>query len=300
MYVVAGATGHTGNLVAKTLLTKGEKVRVISRTPAHLKDLAAQGAEPFPADLTDASALTRAFAGAKAVYVLIPPNLAAADVRSYQNRVSDSIALGLQRARVTHAVALSSIGADKPDKTGPVIGLRYLEEQLNRIAGLNVLHLRPGYFMENSLAQIGIIHQTGMAAGPLRPDLKLPMIATRDIGEAAAKALLALDFHQQQTRELHGQRDVSMSEVAQIIGKAIGKPDLQYVQAPDDQVRGGMIQSGMSVNMADLILEMAAALNSGYMRPLEPRSPQNTTTTTYEDFVKQEFVPLYQGQSAAA
>jgi uncharacterized protein YbjT (DUF2867 family) len=95
---------------------------------------------------------------------------------------------------VTHAVVLSSIGADKPDKTGPVIGLHYLEERLKAVDGLNVLHLRASYFMENALPQAGIIRTAGMVVGPLRADLRLPMIATRDIGEAAAGALLNLDF----------------------------------------------------------------------------------------------------------
>ena len=159
---------------------------------------------------------------------------------------------------------------------------------------------RAGYFMENTLAQIGIIQKMGMTVGPLRPDLKLAMIATRDIGEAAANALLTLNFHEKQTRELQGQRDISMGEVIQIIGKAIGKADLQYVQAPDEQVRPALIQIGMTPNMADLILEMSAALNSGYMRNLEQRSRQNTTPTSYETFVTEEFVPLYEGKSAAA
>jgi uncharacterized protein YbjT (DUF2867 family) len=214
--------------------------------------------------------------------------------------VTDAIAAALKGAGVTHAVTLSSIGADKTDGTGPVVGLHYLEQQLNGIDGLNVLHLRAGYFMENTLAQIGIIQKMGMAVGPLRPDLKLPMIATQDIGEAAANALLHLDFRQEQARELLGQRDISMSEVAQIIGKAIGKPDLRYVQAPEEQVRAALVQLGMSPNMADLILEMSAALNSGHMRALEPRSAQNTTTTSYETFVTAGFVPLYEGKSAAA
>ena len=121
--------------------------------------------------------------------------------------------------------------------------------------------------------------------------------ATRDIGEAAASALLNLDFRQKQTRELLGQRDISMSEAAQIIGKNIGKPDLRYTQAPDEQVRPALIQLGMSPNMANLLLEMSAALNSGYMRALEPRLQKNTTPTSYETFVAEEFVPLYEGKS---
>ena len=300
MYVITGATGQTGNVVAKTLLSRGEKVRVIGRTPERLKALAAEGAEPFAADLTDAAGVAKAFVDARAVYVMMPPNLTSPDFRSFQDRVTDAIGAALRSAGVTHAVTLSSIGADKPDKTGPVVGLHYLEQQLNRIDGLNVLHLRAGYFMENTLAQTGIIQAMGRAVGPLRPDLKLPMIATRDIGEAAANALLSLDFRQKQARELLGQRDISMSEAAQIIGRAIGKPDLRYTQAPDEQVRTALIQLGMSSNMADLILEMSAALNSGHMRALEQRSAQNTTRTSYEIFVAEEFLPRYEGKSAAA
>jgi uncharacterized protein YbjT (DUF2867 family) len=300
MYVVTGASGHTGSVVAKTLLKNGAKVRVIGRTPEHLKGLAAEGAEPFPADLTDPTAVTKALVGANGAYVMMPPNLGSPDFRGFQNRVADAIAAAVKAAGVTHVVTLSSIGADKTEKTGPVIGLHYLEQQLNRIEGVNVLHLRAGYFMENTLAQIGVIQKMGMSVGPLRPDLKLPMIATQDIGEAAANALLTLNFNQKQTRELLGQRDISMGEVAKIIGKAIGKADLRYVQAPDEQVRPALIQIGMSPNMADLILEMSAALNSGHMRALEPRSGHNTTPTSYETFMTEEFVPLYEGKSAAA
>jgi uncharacterized protein YbjT (DUF2867 family) len=300
MYVVTGATGNTGNVVAKALLSRGEKVRVIGRTAERLKALAAEGAEPFAADLTDAAGVTKAFAGAKAVYVMLPPNPANFDYRSFQNRVTDAIVAALRSTGVTHAVTLSSIGADKPDKTGPVEGVHYLEQQLNCIDALNVLHLRAGYFMENTLAQIGIIQKMGMAVGPLRPDLKLPMVATRDIGEAAADVLLSLDFRQKQTRELLGQRDISMNEVAQSIGSVIGKPGLRYIQAPDEQLRPALVQLGMSSNVAGLILEMSAALNSGHMRALEQRSAKNTTPTSYETFVREEFLPRYGGESAAA
>lgn len=300
MYVVTGATGHTGNVVAKALLAKGQEVRVVGRNVDLLKTLVAQGAEPFTADLTDTATATKAFAGATAVYVMMPPNIASPDFRAFQNRVTDAIVAALRNAGVTHVVTLSSIGADKSEKTGPVVGLHYLEQQLNVIDSLSVLHLRAGYFMENTLAQIGIIRATGMTVGPLRPELKLPMIATKDIGEAAADALLRLDFRQKQARELLGQRDISMTEVAQIIGKAIGKRELRYTQAPDEQVRPALVQLGMSPNVADLLLEMSAALNSGYMRALEPRSAQNTTPTSYETFVAEEFLPLYEAKSAAA
>ena len=206
MYVITGATGNTGKIVAKSLLAQGQKVRVIGRKADRLQPLAAQGAEPFVCDVSDTAKLTEAFQGAQAIYAMIPPDMANPDPRAYHERVSDSLAAAIQKAGVKHAVSLSSVGADKTEKTGPVVGVHNLEEKLNRVAGLNVLHLRAGYFMENTLAQVKIIQMLGGAAGPLRADLKVGLIATRDIGEFAAEALLKLDFNGHQTRELLGQR----------------------------------------------------------------------------------------------
>lgn len=300
MYVITGATGNTGSVVARQLLARGKKVRAIGRSAERLQSLVAQGAEAFVANVADAAALSKAFAGAEGVYVMVPPDVANPDIPAYETRITDSLSTAVAQAGVKYVVALSSIGADKPDKTGPVIGLHQLEEKLNRISALNVLLLRAGYFMENTLAQVGIIQSIGRAAGPLRADLKLPLIATRDIGAAAADALLRLDFTGSQTRELQGQRDLSMGEATAIIGKAIDKPDLEYLQLPDEQLRPALLQLGMSASMVDLLLEMSASLNSGYMRALEKRSPQSTTPTSYEAFVADEFVPRYRGQSRAA
>jgi uncharacterized protein YbjT (DUF2867 family) len=300
MYVVTGATGNTGHVVAKRLLAAGEKVRVVGRSAERLHPLAAASAEPFVADLTDDAALAKAFAGAKAVYLMIPPNLVSRDPRADQEKISNALVKALKQSGVKHVVALSSVGADKTDKTGPVVGLHQFEEKLNSVPGLNVLRLRAGYFMENTLGQAGAIKGFGITTGPLRADLKLPMIASQDIGEAAAAALLKLDFTGHQTRELLGQRDLSYGEVAAIIGKAINRPDLKYTQLPNEQMKPVLTQLGMSNGVADLILEMSGSLNSGYMRALEPRGAKNTTPTAYEDFVSKVFVPAYQGKTQAA
>jgi uncharacterized protein YbjT (DUF2867 family) len=299
MYVVLGASGNTGHVVAKNLLARQQKVRVVGRNAAHLQPHAAQGAELFIGDVTDPSALTRAFQGADSAYVMIPPNPSSDDPLAYEERVSDAIAAAVKSNGIKHVVSLSSYGADKTDRTGPVLGLHHLEQKLNQIDSANVLHLRAGYFMENTLPQVGAIRMTGSVIGPIRPDLKLPMIASRDIGTAAADALLTLGFHGKQTRELLGQRDLDYTEIASIIGKAIGKPNLGYIQAPDDQVRSAMVQTGMSEKFAGLLLEMCASLNSGHMRALEPRTSRNTTPTPFETFVAESFVPAYQQQTAA-
>jgi uncharacterized protein YbjT (DUF2867 family) len=299
MYVILGASGNTGHVVAKNLLARGQKVRVVGRNSARLQPLAADCAEIFIGDITDAQALTKALTGAASAYVMIPPNLTSNDVRGFQERVGDAIAAAVRKAGVKHIVSLSSIGADKASGTGPVVGLHNLEQKLNQIDGANVLHLRAGYFMENTLPQVGAIGMVGSAAGPLRPDLKLPMIATRDIGAAVTDALLQLVFRGKQTQELLGQRDLDYTEVAAIIGNGIGKPGLGYIQMPDHQAKAAMVQMGMSEDFVRLLLEMAGALNAGNMRALEPRSARNSTPTSYETFVAEEFVPAYRQQAAA-
>ena len=140
MHVITGATGNTGSVVAKRLLAEGRKVRVIGRNAERLQPLVAAGAEPLVAEVGDAGALSKAFSSAEAVYVMIPPHMASIDPLADRERVSDAYVTALKQAGVKYAVTLSSIGADKADKTGPVVGLRQLEEKLNAIAGLNVLH----------------------------------------------------------------------------------------------------------------------------------------------------------------
>jgi len=139
-----------------------------------------------------------------------------------------------------------------------------------------------------------------MMAGPVPADVLLPMIATRDIGVAASEALLRLDFEGQKTQELLGPRDVTYAEATRIIGRAIGKPAVAYIQLPDEQVIQAMTGMGISRNMAQLICEMSAAINSGYMKPLEPRSTANTTPTSFETFVEDQFLPAFKGQAVGA
>lgn len=300
MIAVVGATGNTGKVIAETLLARGEKVRAICRDANRLAPLVQKGAEAFAADASDEAALAQAFAGARAVYAMIPPNLKADDLRAYQEKISDAQSRAIEKAGVEFAVLLSSIGADKPDKTGPVVGLRNFEQKLGANARLNALFIRAGYFMENLLPQVQVIKNFGMVGGPLKPELQLPMIATRDIGAYAAEALLKLDFRGKSARELLGQRDLDYREVTAIIGKAVGRPGLSYSQLPNWQLKMALTSMGMSASMADGLLEMAEALNSGTMKALEPRAAANTTATSFETFVADEFVPSYAGKAAGA
>jgi len=247
-----------------------------------------------PAASSPASAIPAAKTGP------LPPNPTSEDYRGFQTQVIEAGAKALEAAGVHYAVALSSFGADKESGSGPVSGLHELEVKLQRISSLNAVFLRAGYFMENVIPQVSVIQNFGIVGGPVRPDLPLPLIATEDIGASAAERLLKLDFSGHETRELLGQRDITYTEAARILGAAIGKPDLAYVQLPPDQFTQALVQMGLSNNFANLIVEMAGAMNDGRMKALEPRSSANTTPTSFEEFVQKEFLPAYRGKAATA
>ncbi len=321
MYVVLGATGNTGSIIANSLLTKGERVRVVGRDASRLARFVRKGAEAFTANVTDAAALAKALTGARAAYLMLPPSMTSLDYRADQERESDSISKALRESGLRYAVFLSSFGAHVPEGTGPIAGLHSAEQKLNAINGLNVLYLRAGYFMENHLAAIGMIQGMGIFGHALLPELKVPMIATRDIGEYAAGRILKLDFSGKQTRdigeyaagrilkldfsgkqtrELLGERDLTMNEVTSIIARGIGKPDLRYVQFPYEQVLQVLMQMGIPPKTAGQFIEMYKAVNEGVVAGQEPRAPENTTRTSFETFVQDVFVPAYQGKAATA
>src|SRR5580698_2185797 len=292
-YVILGATGNTGSIIADSLLLRGKKVRVVGRDAGRLQRFVRKGAEGFTGDVTDAAALTKAFSGARAAYLMLPPITSRED----QERESDAIAKAVTESGLRYAVHLSSYGAHVPEGTGPITGLHSSEQKLNAIGGLNVLHLRAAYFMENNLAAISMIQGMGILGHALLPGLKLPMIATPDVGGYAAQRLLDLDFSGKQTRELLGERDLSMAEATTLIGRGIGKPDLRYEQFPYDQVLQALTQLGVPPKGAALYIEMYKAINAGVLVPLEPRSPENTTPTSFDRFVQDVFAPAYHGNA---
>jgi len=295
-YVILGATGNTGSIIADFLLSKGKKVRVVGRDAERLQRFVRKGAEAFIGDVSDAVALTKAFSDARAAYLMLPPITSRED----QERESDAIAKAVTESGLGYAVYLSSYGAHVPEGTGPVTGLHSSEQKLNAIVGLNVLHLRAAYFMENNLAAISMIHGMGMFGHALLPDLKMPMIATRDVGDYAAQRLLDLDFSGKQTRELLGERDLSMTEATAAIARGIGKPDLRYGQFSYDQVQQGLEQMGMPPKKAAVYIEMFKAINAGVLAAQEPRSPENSTLTSFEEFVQDVFAPAYHGKAVTA
>jgi len=300
MYVVLGATGNTGAAAVKALIEKGEKVRALGRDAAKMTRMFGDGAEAFGADVNDVAALTRAFSAATAAYLMIPPQINAPDFLEMGGRISDVITEAVKSSGITHVVLLSSIGAQHPAKTGPIVGLHRFEAKLAAVPGLNVLALRPVFFMENFLMAIGLIHSMGFIGNGIKGDMKMPMIAAGDIGRYAAEALVARDFTGVQVRELLGPREYSHEDAARILGVEIGKPKLSYQRFPSFMVEQALKQMGLPAKTAALMSEMNDAANDGLLNPQEPRSEKNTTATALEEFAKQVFAPAYNAKSAKA
>ncbi|MCU0446428.1 MAG: NmrA family NAD(P)-binding protein [Microscillaceae bacterium] len=294
MYVITGATGNTGQRIAQSLLQAGKEVLAIGRDEKKLENLKSQGAKIAIGDLEDAAFLAQAFSGATAVYALVPPKWDLQEEwRSYQRRVATAIATAIENAGVENVVVLSSNGAHLPSGAGPVSGLYEFEQQLKAIAGLNILSLRAGYFMQNLYGAIGMVKGMGAFGYSLRADVKTPVVHTNDIADVATQHLLALDFEGFKSVFVPGQRDLTMPEIAQVLGKAIGKPDLQYIQFSDAEATAGMIEAGIPKTIAEGYTELFACLNSGEYLNDFVRTPENTNPTSIEDFA-QEFAVAYQ------
>jgi uncharacterized protein YbjT (DUF2867 family) len=120
------------------------------------------------------------------------------------------------------------------------------------------------------------------------------MVATKDIAAVAAKRLLDLAFTGNTVEYVLGPRDISYSEVTAIAGKAIGKPELQYMQFPGEDAIKGMVGAGFcGEDAARLMVDLAKAVNDGTLLDGHQRTEANTTPTTYEEF-SQVFAWVYQ------
>lgn len=294
MIAVMGASGNTGRRISERLLGGGEPVRVLGRSAERLEGLVQKGAEAAVGEATDRDYLSHAFEGADAAYLLIPQELRSPDYGAFQDRVGGALTEAIRQRGVGRVVLLSSIGADQPSGTGPIAGLHRQEERLRGLEGADVLALRPGFFFENYLDSLALIKHQGINGGAMAPDMPMGMIATRDIAAAAADALLERDFSGFEIRELLGPRDLTLTEATRIIGEAVGRPELPYVQLSYDEFRAALVQIGMSASVAETMTEMAQGFNEGRVRSLEGRTAANTTPTTLESFAAAVLAPAYE------
>ncbi|GAB3919442.1 NmrA family NAD(P)-binding protein [Larkinella terrae] len=295
MYVITGASGNTGKIIAHQLLNAGKPVTVIGRSADHLKEFADKGAEVAVGNLDDEAFLTQTFRGATAVYAMIPPNFVVDDFPTYQNRIADALSAAIRANGIPYVVSLSSFGAHLPDHSGVILGMHRLEQQLDAIEGVNALHLRAGFFYHNLFSSVGLLKNAGILAGfPIAGDKRLAFVHPADIAEVAARHLLALNFTGKNVQFVAGPRELTFDEVARVIGQAIGKPALTWTAFPYDQARAGMIQAGLQPSLADNYVEFCQCINNDSLMAGFERNADNTTPTTLDEFVTKEFLPAYQ------
>jgi uncharacterized protein YbjT (DUF2867 family) len=287
MIAIMGATGHTGSKIAHALLRRGERVRALGRTERRLAPLTHAGADVRTGDAADPRFLAEAFRGADAVYTLLPTDRRSPDYFGRQRQEGEAIAQAITESGVRHVVALSALGADLSDHTGLLAGLHAQEERLKRLARVNVTLLRPVSFFENFSDQLDAIEQHGVLADSVIPDLAIPMVASRDVADAAVAALTVRDWTSIVVRELLGPRDITHVEVARMLGRAIGRPDLHYVQLSDSDMAAALADAGYSISFATVYVEMTRAFNEGRIQPRHGRTLANTTPTRFEDFVRE-------------
>lgn len=298
VYAVLGAAGRAGGGVARRLLAAGQEVRGVDKNAEGLERIAEEGAEPFVALLEDADAMTRAFQGSRAAFLTFPPERPS---REHYPMLAGVVGGAMQQAGVTHAVTLSGMSAHLSEKTGHFLDFHHLERALNKAENVNILHVRPGFLMENLLTLIDRIRSRGVVEGALRGDLAVPQIALRDVAEVAAEALLKLDFKGKSSRELLGPCDLSMIEVASAVAKALEMPSLKYVEPPFEEMVQILMETRSrslpeSLRSMDAETRMVAYtnLNDGvYELGIEQRSAENTTPTTIEAFLMDVFLPEY-------
>ena len=286
--VVTTPTGHSGSAVCRRLLDAGQNVTLLARDASKLSPLVARGATVKAGALEDRKYLVEATKGAAVLFWVTPGDMRSPDLRAFQNRLGENAAAAVKANGIPWVVNLSSYGAHHGSGTGPVDGLHDIEKLLEGVAR-NVLHLRPSFFMENHLNSRQTIDAQGAIYSPIAGSTRVPMVATRDIAEAAARRIVARDWTGRAVAGLHGPADLSFDQVAATIAKVLRKP-VAHVKVPTDAVLQAMTKMGLSADVARGMVELLQAAESGYLgRGAEPRTAQTTTPTTFLDFAQGAF-----------
>jgi len=263
-YVVLGSLGNISKPLAEKLVAAGHSVTVISSKAEKVEQIKALGAKAAIGSVDDVGFLTRTFSGADAVYTMVPPNFGTGNWKKYIAGIGENIAAAVKASGVKYVVNLSSIGAHMPDGCGPVSGLYFAEKALNGLDGVNVKHLRAGFFYINFLGNISMIKNMGIIGANYGEGTKLPLAHPVDIADAAAEELLKLSFKGKNIRYVVSDEKTT-NEVAAILGKAIGKPELPWVNFKDEDTVAGLLQAGLPEEVAKNYAEMGAAMRSGQM-----------------------------------
>jgi uncharacterized protein YbjT (DUF2867 family) len=288
-YVVTGATGRIGNRVARGLLREGHTVRAMGRSKARLQDLTDLGATPCVGDFHDAAFVEGAFGGADAALLIAQGNRTARDYRGDFARAGTNFATAAQATGLQSAVFISSLGAHDDRNRGLILVHADVEHLLNAVAGLHVVHLRAPAFFENLFYFLQPIRERGVLSSPIAPEAPIDTAATRDVADVALRLLTRLDFHGKTVIEVHGQPGLSMSKIAEIIGKVLGRP-FPAERTDRNADIAGMVAAGIGRDFAILMNDAWDAFSRGLVRREQPTSASRMPYHI-EDFIRDELAP---------
>jgi uncharacterized protein YbjT (DUF2867 family) len=286
---ITAPTGHIGSRLAGHLLDAGASVTLLARDPAKVAPLVARGARVAAGSLADPAFVTAATAGAKALFWLTPPDITAADNRAYQRRLGEVAATAIATNRIPHVVNLSSIGGQLGHGVGPVNGLFDVEQAIDAVA-THVTHLRPAAFMENLLGSLGSIRDAGALFLPVGGSVRVPMIATRDIAEAAAARLRDLSWTGRHRILLRGPGSPSFDEIAALIARLAGRA-VRHVEVTAEQAHAALVGMGISADVAASFIELYQSFGSGLITTPDAGQQEIGTPTSIEQFVRDTLVP---------
>ncbi|MFQ5601572.1 MAG: NmrA family NAD(P)-binding protein [Candidatus Krumholzibacteriia bacterium] len=290
---VTTPTGNIGRKLVGILQDQGgHELVLLARKPERLAEEQKRGAVVVEGDLYDDKFVQGATQGVDVLFWLAPPDPGAQDLRGNFNRLARIAAAVVRENRIPRVVHLSSVGAHRSEKVGPVNGLYDAEGILNA-TDAHVTHLRAAYFMENFLSAVGGIQQAGAVFLPVPGSVRIPMIATQDIAVAAAKVITDDTWQGKRVLELHGAADLSFDEAARAISEVAGR-QVKHVEVTPDQALEAMTGLGMSGGVAGLLVELYAGLGSGWLATEQPRSAESTTPTTFAQFARDVVAPAIQ------
>ncbi|MDQ3063191.1 MAG: NmrA family NAD(P)-binding protein [Acidobacteriota bacterium] len=281
MYIVSGATGQTGSVVAKTLLKKDLPVRVIVRSEEKGAVFEKLGAEVAVADLQNADALTEALQGGKVLYLMNPPAYQAEDLFAETGKVIEAFQTAIENSALEKIVVLSSIGGHLSSGTGNILTAYKLEQAFGNL-DIPVTFVRAGGFMENWNGVLETAKTQGVLPSFYQPlDRKVPQVAAADIGRVAAEAMQEKTVGKE-VKELAGFW-TSPEETAEAFGKVLGR-EVKAVPVPENQWTDILKNHNSPKNAASLA-EMFAGYNSGHIK-FETEN-QIAGKTTIEDFARE-------------
>ena len=259
-FAITGITGQVGGVVARTLLDAGKLVRAVVRSADKGAEWAKKGCQIALAEMSDANALTAAFTGAGAVFVLLPPFFAPSPGFPEARTAINALKSALSAARPERIVVLSTVGA-QAKRESLLTQLGIMEQTLGELP-IPIAFLRAAWFMENSAWDVEPAAKDGVISSFLQPlDKAFPMVATADIGRVAAE-LLQEQWTGRRIVELEGPRRVSPNDIAATFAKVIGRP--VRAQAVPRQTWPGIFAS-MGPGNFEPRIQMLDGFNEGWI-----------------------------------